>query len=129
MFVILPDWPSTSKWLSPLEQEYVVHHLHKDAPKQTAKTWDAQQIKRMFSDPTFYFFSLFWACECSCEGRRRSFADSLAPTQATPSRHGASAPSCRSSSKTWASPTPPERNSSRSRPPQPASPCASSPPT
>ncbi|BGP34909.1 hypothetical protein JCM10296v2_006733 [Rhodotorula toruloides] len=62
MFVILPDWPSTSKWLSPLEQEYVVHHLHKDAPKQTAKTWDAKQIKRMFADPTFYFFSLFWAC-------------------------------------------------------------------
>ncbi|GAA5866147.1 hypothetical protein JCM8547_000613 [Rhodosporidiobolus lusitaniae] len=62
MWFILPDWPSTSKWLTPLEQEYIVAHLHKDAPKTTDKTWDWPQIKRMLADPTFFTFTLFWMC-------------------------------------------------------------------
>ena len=37
MWFLLPDWPSTSKWLTPLEQEYIVWHLHKDAPKLTSE--------------------------------------------------------------------------------------------
>lgn len=38
MWFLLPDWPSTSKWLTPLEQEFVVHHLHRDAPKLTSQS-------------------------------------------------------------------------------------------
>ncbi|GAA6004413.1 uncharacterized protein JCM10292_007055 [Rhodotorula paludigena] len=62
MYFILPDWPSTSKWLSPLEQEYIVAHRHRNAPKTTDKTWVTSEILLMFADPTFWFFSLFWAC-------------------------------------------------------------------
>jgi hypothetical protein len=53
----------TSKWMSPLEQEYVVAHLHRNAPKKTSKTWSTPEIVAMFADPTFWLFSLFWACE------------------------------------------------------------------
>ena len=90
VYFILPDWPhvssarwfcsnrpgtgdltfyeplllsQTSKWMSPLEQEYVVAHLHRNAPKKTSKTWSTPEIVAMFADPTFWLFSLFWACE------------------------------------------------------------------
>ncbi|GAA6046681.1 hypothetical protein JCM3770_003114 [Rhodotorula araucariae] len=62
VFFVLPDFPETSKWLSPLEQEYVVSLLHRNAPKKSDKTWDSKQILAMFADPTFYCFSLWWAC-------------------------------------------------------------------
>ncbi|KWU42302.1 MFS general substrate transporter [Rhodotorula sp. JG-1b] len=62
VYFILPDWPHTSKWMSPLEQEYVVAHLHRNAPKKTSKTWSTPEIVAMFADPTFWLFSLFWAC-------------------------------------------------------------------
>ncbi|GAA5973013.1 hypothetical protein JCM11641_000364 [Rhodosporidiobolus odoratus] len=62
MYLLLPDWPTTSKWLSPLEQEYVVAHLHKNAPKLNDKTWNWPEIKKMLADPTFVTFTLFWCC-------------------------------------------------------------------
>ncbi|BGP19607.1 hypothetical protein JCM10213v2_007702 [Rhodosporidiobolus nylandii] len=62
MFFILPDWPTTSEWLTPLEQEYVVAHLHKDAPKVTSKTWNWPEIKAAVQDPTFFTFTGFWLC-------------------------------------------------------------------
>ncbi|BGP42946.1 hypothetical protein JCM10450v2_007065 [Rhodotorula kratochvilovae] len=62
VFFVLPDFPETSKWLSPLEQEFVASRLHRHAPKKSDKTWDSKQILIMFADPTFYCFSLFWAC-------------------------------------------------------------------
>ncbi|GJN93320.1 hypothetical protein Rhopal_006367-T1 [Rhodotorula paludigena] len=52
MYFILPNWPS----------EYIVAHRHRNAPKTTDKTWVTSEILLMFADPTFWFFSLFWAC-------------------------------------------------------------------
>ncbi|GAA5984372.1 hypothetical protein JCM10908_003319 [Rhodotorula pacifica] len=57
-----PERPQTSKWMSPLEQEYTIAHLHRDAPRKTAKTWKSAEIIAMLADPTFWLFSLFWAC-------------------------------------------------------------------
>ncbi|GAA5856235.1 hypothetical protein JCM9279_006693 [Rhodotorula babjevae] len=62
MWFLLPNFPQTVKWLSPLEQDYILSHLHRDAPKMTDQTFDGKQMLRMFADPTFFFFSLFWAC-------------------------------------------------------------------
>ncbi|GAA6018476.1 hypothetical protein JCM11491_007011 [Sporobolomyces phaffii] len=61
MWFILPDFPTTSKWLTPLEQDYVVHHLHRDAPKLTSKNFVWSECKKMLCDPTFYSFTAFWA--------------------------------------------------------------------
>ncbi|KAK3635780.1 hypothetical protein LTR22_019060 [Elasticomyces elasticus] len=61
LYFLLPNWPSTSKWLTPLEAEYVDHHIHWNAPKKDGKTWDSKEIKRMFADPTMWLFSAFWA--------------------------------------------------------------------
>ncbi|GAA6044218.1 hypothetical protein JCM8097_002267 [Rhodosporidiobolus ruineniae] len=62
MYFILPDWPTTSKWLSPLEQEYCVTYLHRNAPKVTGKTWNWPEIKKSLQDPVYWTFCAFWAC-------------------------------------------------------------------
>ncbi|GAA5958428.1 hypothetical protein JCM21900_002191 [Sporobolomyces salmonicolor] len=62
VYFILPDFPDTAKWLTVGEREYIVQHLHKDAPKTTAKTWNSEDIRKLLEDPTFWLFSLFWAC-------------------------------------------------------------------
>ncbi|GAA5900204.1 hypothetical protein JCM5296_001487 [Sporobolomyces johnsonii] len=62
VYFVLPDFPDTAKWLTVGEREYIINHLHKDAPKTTAKTWDSANIRKLFEDPTFWLFSLFWAC-------------------------------------------------------------------
>ncbi|GAA5941691.1 uncharacterized protein JCM15063_002643 [Sporobolomyces koalae] len=62
MLFLLPNFPTTSKWLTPLEQEYIVAHLHRDAPKLTSKNFDWPECRRMLLDPTFYSFTLFWMC-------------------------------------------------------------------
>ncbi|KAK5692219.1 hypothetical protein LTR17_025460 [Elasticomyces elasticus] len=61
LYFLLPNWPSTSKWLTPLEAEYVDHHIHWNAPKKDGRTWDWTEIKCMFADPTMWLFSAFWA--------------------------------------------------------------------
>ncbi|GAA6010476.1 hypothetical protein JCM10207_001323 [Rhodosporidiobolus poonsookiae] len=61
-YFILPDWPSTSKWLTPLQREYLETHLHKDSPKLKGKTFDWTEIRAMLADPTFFLFTGFWAC-------------------------------------------------------------------
>ncbi|CEQ40900.1 SPOSA6832_02569 [Sporobolomyces salmonicolor] len=62
VYFILPDFPDTAKWLTIGEREYIVKHLHKDAPKTTAKTWNSEEVRKLLEDPTFWLFSLFWAC-------------------------------------------------------------------
>ncbi|KAF5392071.1 hypothetical protein D9757_003210 [Collybiopsis confluens] len=61
-FFILPDFPQTAKFLNEAERKVVIERLSKDAPTKTAKTWDRQQVIRLFLDPTFWTFSAVWFC-------------------------------------------------------------------
>ncbi|GAA5854619.1 hypothetical protein JCM8547_004912 [Rhodosporidiobolus lusitaniae] len=62
-FWLLPDFPSTSKWLSPREVEHLALHLHKYAPKKTTALFDWKQTLVIFRDPTWYIFTLAWVLQ------------------------------------------------------------------
>jgi hypothetical protein len=59
-FWILPDYPETSKWLTPAEAQYFKDHLHKDSPRRSASNWNWSEVKALFKDPTFFLFTFFW---------------------------------------------------------------------
>ncbi|GAA5893181.1 hypothetical protein JCM8208_004367 [Rhodotorula glutinis] len=62
-FWVLPDFPSTSKWLTSSEVEHLSLHLHKFAPHETAKVFDRRQSLAIFQDPTYYLFTLVWVLQ------------------------------------------------------------------
>ncbi|GAA5827762.1 hypothetical protein JCM11251_007661 [Rhodosporidiobolus azoricus] len=59
-FWVLPDFPSTAKWLTQREVEHLALHLHKDAPKEGGKTFDLKESLAIFKDPTYFLFTLIW---------------------------------------------------------------------
>lgn len=61
-FFILPDFPQTAKFLHHRERDVIVQRLSNGAPSKMAKTWDKDQVLRLFADPTFWTFSATWFC-------------------------------------------------------------------
>lgn len=60
-FFFLPDYPDdTTKFLSQEEKDIIVDFLPKTQPHAKAKTWDIEQVKVLFKDPTFITFNLIW---------------------------------------------------------------------
>ncbi|GAA6004853.1 hypothetical protein JCM10207_008428 [Rhodosporidiobolus poonsookiae] len=57
---LLPDFPSTCKWLTPREIEHLSLHLHKYAPHENGKTFDWKESAAIFKDPTYFLFTLIW---------------------------------------------------------------------
>lgn len=57
---LVPDFPSTSKWLSVREVNIISQWLHKDSPREEGNTWSTKEVLDIFRDPTWYLFSLFW---------------------------------------------------------------------
>ncbi|GAA5902860.1 hypothetical protein JCM6882_009146 [Rhodosporidiobolus microsporus] len=60
---VLPDFPSTAKWLSAREVEHLALRMHKDAPKESGKTFDWKESLAIFRDPTWYLFTLIWVLQ------------------------------------------------------------------
>ncbi|GAA6053856.1 hypothetical protein JCM3770_004750 [Rhodotorula araucariae] len=58
-FWVLPDFPSTCKWLKTREVEHLSLHLHKDAPHESGKIFDKRALQ-IFRDPTWYLFTTVW---------------------------------------------------------------------
>lgn len=50
--------PETAAFLSELEKEAIIADLPSRAPSMTSKTFDLDQIKAMFKNPTFVPFLL-----------------------------------------------------------------------
>lgn len=59
-FFFLPDYPETAKFLTEDEKDAIITHLPKTQPKSLAETWNWQQVKGLFHDPTFPTFTLIW---------------------------------------------------------------------
>ena len=59
-FFFLPDYPETAKFLSDDEMISIVENLPKTQPTSLAKTWNFEQAKALFKDPTFPTFTLIW---------------------------------------------------------------------
>ncbi|CAK7207859.1 hypothetical protein SEUCBS139899_010674 [Sporothrix eucalyptigena] len=56
----LPDYPETAYFLNDNERAFLASRLDKRAPASWGKSWDLQALKKLFSDPTFYTFSVYW---------------------------------------------------------------------
>jgi len=61
-FFFLPDYPQESKFLSEDEKNAIIDNLPKTQPTSTAKTWNLEQVKLLFRDPTFPTFTMIWIC-------------------------------------------------------------------
>ena len=60
-FFMLPNYPDEkAKFVSTEEKQIIVDSLPKTQPKGHAKTWNSDQVKTLFKDPTFPTFSLIW---------------------------------------------------------------------
>ncbi|KAK5106595.1 hypothetical protein LTS08_000716 [Lithohypha guttulata] len=56
----LPDYPETAKFLTQDEKDIIINNLPNTQPKSLAETWNWQQAKALFRDPTFPTFTLVW---------------------------------------------------------------------
>lgn len=62
-FFLLPNFPDAkAKFLSDGEKQTIIDALPKTQPKAGAKTWNSEQVKALFKDPTFPTFMLIWVC-------------------------------------------------------------------
>jgi sugar phosphate permease len=62
-FFMLPNFPDENcKFLPEEDKRTILDSLPKTQPKAGAKTWNAEQVKALFKDPTFPTFTLIWVC-------------------------------------------------------------------
>ncbi|KAK4500084.1 hypothetical protein PRZ48_008270 [Zasmidium cellare] len=61
-FFLLPNYPETSKWLTDPERKIILDNLPKTQPSSKARTWDVEQVKALFKNPTTITFTLIWVC-------------------------------------------------------------------
>ena len=59
-YFMLPNYPETAKFLTNDERRTVIDSLPKTQPSSTAKTWNTEQVKAIFTDPTTATFTLIW---------------------------------------------------------------------
>ncbi|ORY79787.1 MFS general substrate transporter [Leucosporidium creatinivorum] len=58
---LIPDFPSTSKWLSIAEVQTIRNWLHKDSPNEiTGHTFSLRETLAIFRDPSYVLFTAFW---------------------------------------------------------------------
>ncbi|KAK3701817.1 hypothetical protein LTR37_015239 [Vermiconidia calcicola] len=62
-FFYLPNFPDErARFLTTEEKNVIVDSLPKTQPKAGAKTWNKDQVKALFTDPTFPTFTMIWVC-------------------------------------------------------------------
>ncbi|WQF84623.1 Putative major facilitator superfamily, MFS transporter superfamily [Colletotrichum destructivum] len=59
-FFFLPNYPETVTFLTESEREAVMADLPEQAPNMNAKTFNLQQVKELFRNPTFIPFLMIW---------------------------------------------------------------------
>ncbi|EXF75166.1 high-affinity nicotinic acid transporter [Colletotrichum fioriniae PJ7] len=59
-FFFLPNYPETVDFLTDSEREAILSDLPEQAPTMKSKTINLQQVKDLFSDPTFIPFLMIW---------------------------------------------------------------------
>ncbi|CAK7231674.1 hypothetical protein SBRCBS47491_008011 [Sporothrix bragantina] len=56
----LPDYPDTASYLTEEERAYLSGRMGPRAPTSWGKNWDFSAIKKLFKDPTFWTFNVYW---------------------------------------------------------------------
>ncbi|CCF33653.1 high-affinity nicotinic acid transporter [Colletotrichum higginsianum] len=59
-FFFLPNYPETVTFLTESERDAVMADLPEQAPNMNAKTFNLQQVKELFRNPTFIPFLMIW---------------------------------------------------------------------
>ncbi|KAJ5625575.1 high-affinity nicotinic acid transporter [Penicillium lagena] len=59
-YFFLPNYIDTARFLKPEEKEALRADLAETAPDMKAKTWNFDQLKTAFKDPTFIPFTFIW---------------------------------------------------------------------
>ncbi|KAI0880204.1 MFS general substrate transporter [Annulohypoxylon maeteangense] len=58
----LPDYPETARMLTDKERVTLQGRLARTAPTGKQGHWDFESLRKLFKDPTFYTFSVYWIC-------------------------------------------------------------------
>ncbi|CAJ2500306.1 Uu.00g031590.m01.CDS01 [Anthostomella pinea] len=58
----LPDYPETCRMLSDEERDVLIGRLGTSAPTGKSGNWDFKYVKKLFKDPSFYSFTIYWIC-------------------------------------------------------------------
>ncbi|KAH6695450.1 major facilitator superfamily domain-containing protein [Plectosphaerella plurivora] len=59
-FFYLPNYPETVKFLTEPERNAIINDLPEQAPTMKASTFNFEQVKDLFRDPTFLPFLMIW---------------------------------------------------------------------
>ena len=58
---MLPNYPDEkATFVTTEEKQIIIDSLPKTQPRGHAKTWNSEQVKALFKDPTFPAFSFIW---------------------------------------------------------------------
>ncbi|OJJ00005.1 hypothetical protein ASPVEDRAFT_81589 [Aspergillus versicolor CBS 583.65] len=61
----LPDFPATTKWLSPTERAFLQARLPVNSPRAAEKNFVFKEVVKTFRDRRLWLFTLSWACMTS----------------------------------------------------------------
>ncbi|KFY42176.1 hypothetical protein V494_02541 [Pseudogymnoascus sp. VKM F-4513 (FW-928)] len=56
----LPDYPQTTRFLTPEERNFLIQRLSSSAPTGESKKLDFASLRVLFADPTLYTFGIYW---------------------------------------------------------------------
>ncbi|KAL1892010.1 hypothetical protein Sste5346_007354 [Sporothrix stenoceras] len=56
----LPDYPESASFLNEKERQFLSSRMGERAPTSWGKNWDWAALKKLFKDPTFYTFNVYW---------------------------------------------------------------------
>lgn len=60
---MLPNYPDeNTTFVTTEEKQVILDSLPKTQPSGHAKTWNPEQVKALFKDPTFPAFTMIWVC-------------------------------------------------------------------
>ncbi|KAL4796861.1 major facilitator superfamily domain-containing protein [Aspergillus venezuelensis] len=65
VFFCLPDFPATTKWLSPKEEAFLQARLPQNSPRAAEKNFVFKEVVKTFLDRRLWLFTLSWACMTS----------------------------------------------------------------
>lgn len=62
-FFMLPNYPDeNTTFVTTEEKQIILDSLPNTQPSGHAKTWNGEQVRALFKDPTFPAFTMIWVC-------------------------------------------------------------------
>ncbi|KAL4878446.1 major facilitator superfamily domain-containing protein [Aspergillus karnatakaensis] len=68
VWFFLPDFPATTKWLTPTESAFLQARLPRASPRAAEENFVLKEVLRTLKDKRLWLFTLCWACMTSGSG-------------------------------------------------------------